>query len=153
MVAKDKRMRLATVTAVVLSTPSLAQSKIETGTYATHLPAACGRGRRVLLKLFTDNSYLFVQRYLCKPWSPARTRTGSWHLDGEDVVLSDESDEMRFSPMQGGCSTSVTVTDTSDFFSSRRNNRVVLNHLLSAARRRSSRNQLSHRSVSAAKRS
>lgn len=41
-------------------------------TYATDLPSASGCGRRILLELFADDTYLFVQRYLCRAWSPSQ---------------------------------------------------------------------------------
>ncbi len=64
--------------------------------------SAFGCGRRLLLELFTDASYLFVQRYLCRPWSPAQIKTGSWKTEGEHIVLFSNGDEMRFSMDAGG---------------------------------------------------
>ena len=61
-----------------------------------------GCGRRLLLELFTDDSYVFVQRYLCRPWSLAQMKIGSWKTEGEHMVLSSDGDEMRFSMDAGG---------------------------------------------------
>jgi len=80
----------------------LAQENAYTGTYAADLPSASGCGRRLVLELFTDDSYFFVQRYLCKPWTPAQLETGSWMVDGEGLVLSSTSGEMRFSAGTAG---------------------------------------------------
>ncbi len=97
-----KRSCLALVVASALCSPALAQGKVDAGTYAADLPSASGCGRRLLLELFTDDSYVFVQRYLCKPWSPAQMKTGSWKIEGEQLVLSPKGDEMRFSMGAGG---------------------------------------------------
>ena len=67
------------------------------GTYAADLPSASGCGRRMLLELFADDTYVFVQRYLCRPWSPSQTESGTWRSDGESVVLSFAGKEIRFS--------------------------------------------------------
>lgn len=80
---------------------SLAESKSYAGTYAADLPSASGCGRRVILELFGDQSYLFVQRYLCKPWSDAQLRIGIWKADSKRVVLSSTGDEMHFSVGDG----------------------------------------------------
>ena len=95
--ATIKRSCLALVVASALCSPALAQEKADAGTYAADLPSASGCGRRLVLELFTDDSYVFVQRYLCKPWSPAQMKTGSSKTEGEQLVLSPKGDEMRFS--------------------------------------------------------
>ncbi len=77
--------------------PVPAKGAADAGTYAADLPSASGCGRRLLLELFTDDSYVFVQRYLCKPWSPAQLKSGFWKTEGEQLVLSPTGDEMRFS--------------------------------------------------------
>jgi len=82
--------------------PVLAKGAAGAGTYAADLPSASGCGRRLVLELFADDSYVFVQRYLCKPWSPAQMKTGSWKAEGEHMVLSSDGDEMRFSTGAGG---------------------------------------------------
>ncbi len=82
--------------------PVLAKGAADTGTYAADLPSASGCGRRLVLELFTDDSYVFVQRYLCKPWSAAQMKAGSWKSEGEHMVLSSDGDEMRFSMGAGG---------------------------------------------------
>ena len=66
------------------------------GTFAADLPSASGCGRRILLELFTDASYVFVQRYLCRPWSSAQMESGSWSREGGAVVLRSARGEMRF---------------------------------------------------------
>lgn len=93
--AKPMGLALALASMVCLST--LAEGTIYAGTYVADLPTASGCGRRILLELFTDDSYLFVQRYLCKPWTPAQLESGTWIVDGEDLMLSSEFGEMRFS--------------------------------------------------------
>ena len=93
--AKPMGLALALASMVCLST--LAEGTIHAGTYVADLPTASGCGRRILLELFTDDSYLFVQRYLCKPWTPAQLESGTWIVDGEDLMLSSEFGEMRFS--------------------------------------------------------
>lgn len=82
--------------------PMPAKGAADAGTYTADLPSASGCGRRLLLELFTDDSYVFVQRYLCRPWSPAQMKTGSWKTEGEHMVLSSDGDEMRFSMGAGG---------------------------------------------------
>ena len=96
------RLCLALVVAGALCSPVLANGEADAGTYAADLPSASGCGRRLVLELFTDNSYAFVQRYLCKPWSPAQLKIGSWKTEGEHMVLSSDGDEMRFSMGVGG---------------------------------------------------
>ena len=59
-------------------------------------------GRRLLLELFTDNSFVFVQRYLCRPWSPAQLQAGSWKFENDALVLSSEAQELRFAPEDDG---------------------------------------------------
>jgi hypothetical protein len=76
---------------------ALAQENAYTGTYVADLPSASGCGRRLVLELFTDDSYFFVQRYLCKPWTLAQIETGSWTLDSDHVVLSSAESNTRFS--------------------------------------------------------
>jgi hypothetical protein len=96
------RFCLAIILASAFCSSSLAESKSYAGTYVADLPSASGCGRRVLLELFEDESYLFVQRYLCKPWSNAQLRTGVWKADADRVVLSSTGDEMQFSMGEGG---------------------------------------------------
>lgn len=79
-----------------------AQGRIDAGTYVADLPTASGCGRRMLLELFADDSYLFVQRYLCRPWTPAQMETGSWLVDGQGLVLLSTAGEMRFSASVAG---------------------------------------------------
>ncbi len=69
-------------------------------TYAADLPSASGCGRRILLELFADDTYLFVQRYLCRSWSPSQMETGTWRGDGESVVLTSAERETRFSRIE-----------------------------------------------------
>ncbi len=59
--ATIKRSCLALVIASALCSPALAQKKADAGTYAADLPSASGCGRRLLLELCTDDSYVFVQ--------------------------------------------------------------------------------------------
>ena len=75
----------------------LARDTANSGTYVADLPSASGCGRRLVLELFTDDSYFFVQRYLCRPWTPAQMQTGAWILDGEYLVLSSAENAVRFS--------------------------------------------------------
>ncbi len=96
------RLCLVMGLASVACSPVPAMEEADVGTYAADLPSASGCGRRLLLELFTDASYLFVQRYLCRPWSPAQIKTGSWKTGGEHIVLFSNGDEMRFSMDAGG---------------------------------------------------
>lgn len=82
--------------------PMPATGTADAGTYTADLPSASDCGRRLLLELFTDDSYVFVQRYLCRPWSPAQIKIESWKTEGEHMVLSSDGDEMRFSMDVGG---------------------------------------------------
>ena len=81
----------------MLCASSSAQTQSYAGTYAADLPTASGCGRRVLLELFEDESYLFVQRHLCRPWSDAQLTTGIWMIDDDRLVLSSVGNEMQFS--------------------------------------------------------
>lgn len=87
--------------ASVACLPVPAKEEVDAGTYVADLPSASGCGRRLLLELFTDGSFVFLQRYLCRPWSPAQMNTGSWQTVGEQMVLSSHGDEMRFSMDDG----------------------------------------------------
>ena len=102
MVTTIRRSCLALVVASALCFSALAQDKADAGTYAADLPSASGCGRRLLLELFTDDSYVFVQRYLCKPWSPTQLKSGFSKTEGDQLVLSPTGDEMRFSMGVGG---------------------------------------------------
>ncbi|NIQ58673.1 MAG: hypothetical protein GWN71_44225, partial [Gammaproteobacteria bacterium] len=64
--------------------------------YATELPSASGCGRRILLDLYSDGTYVFVQRYLCRPWSNAQLETGEWTGDAGGVVLAASGRETHF---------------------------------------------------------
>ena len=97
-----KGLFLSVTLAWAVCSSSLAQEKAYTGTYVADLPSASGCGRRLVLELFTDDSYFFVQRYLCKPWTPTQMEVGSWIVDGEGLVLSSASGEMRFSAGAAG---------------------------------------------------
>lgn len=68
----------------------------DAGTFAADLPSASGCGRRVLLELFADDTYVFVQRYLCRPWTSAQMETGSWLGDGREIVLTSTGVGTRF---------------------------------------------------------
>ena len=102
MKATIKCMSFALVLASMACSSVPAQGRIDAGTYVADLPTASGCGRRILLELFTDDSYLFVQRYLCKSWTPAQMETGSWLVDGEGLALSSTAGEMRFSAGAAG---------------------------------------------------
>lgn len=65
-------------------------------TWAADLPSASGCGRRMLLDLYADGTYLFVQRYLCRPWSSAQLETGAWSGDADGVLLVAGERETRF---------------------------------------------------------
>ena len=101
-------MRIAILIALTLLLASAgcaskpARSEVGAGTYATDLPAASGCGRRILLELFSDQSYVFVQRYLCRPWSPAQMETGTWKSRGDRLTLSSGAQKMHFSASDGG---------------------------------------------------
>jgi hypothetical protein len=95
-------MSFAFVLTSIACSSTLAQGSIKAGTYVADLPTASGCGRRILLELFAGDSYLFVQRYLCKPWTLAQLETGSWMTGGEELVLSSTSGEMRFSAGAAG---------------------------------------------------
>ena len=95
------RLCLVLSLASVACSPVPAKGEVDAGTYAADLPSASGCGRRLILELFTDGSYVFVQRYLCRPWSPAQMKTGSWKTEGAHMVLSSDGDEMRFSMDDG----------------------------------------------------
>ena len=97
MATAIKQLCLALVMASAVCSSTLAQGRGNAGTYATNLPSASGCGRRIVLELFADDSYVFVQRYLCKPWTPAQMETGSWTIEVQHLVLSSTSHEMRFS--------------------------------------------------------
>ena len=79
-----KSMGFALALASMACSTAPAQGRIQAGTYVADLPTASGCGRRILLELFSDKSFLFVQRYLCKPWTPAQMDTGFWVVDGEE---------------------------------------------------------------------
>jgi hypothetical protein len=97
MMTTIARLCLILGLASVACSPVLAKGAAGAGTYAADLPSASGCGRRLLLELFTDGSYVFVQRYLCRPWSPAQMKTGSWKIEGARMVLSSDEEKMRFS--------------------------------------------------------
>ena len=104
MATAIKQLCLALVMASAVCSSTLAHGKGNAGTYAANLPSASGFrlpasgcGRRIVLELFTDDSYVFVQRYLCRPWTPAQMETGSWGIEVQHLVLSSTSHQMRFS--------------------------------------------------------
>lgn len=90
------RLTLALGLTAALCAPSLAKGNAYAGTYAADLRSASGCGRRVLLELFTDESFVFVQRYLCRPWSDAQLTAGSWKTSGGRIVLSSGGEKMEF---------------------------------------------------------
>ena len=81
--------------ALAIGAPAQAGGEIG-GTYGADLPSASGCGRRILLDLYADGTYLFVQRYLCRPWSNAQLETGDWTADAGGVVLKAQGRETRF---------------------------------------------------------
>lgn len=93
---------LAGLLAAALCLPLPVSAATGAGTYAADLPTASGCGRRMLLELFTDNSFVFVQRYLCRPWSPAQLQTGTWRSENDTLVLSSEAQELLFAPEGDG---------------------------------------------------
>lgn len=91
-----KRMGVVLVLACALCSTATAGGDSDAGTYAADLPSASGCGRRVLLELFADDTYVFVQRHLCRPWSPAQMETGSWMRDPGEILLQAAGRETRF---------------------------------------------------------
>lgn len=81
---------------------SLSESNSYVGTYAVDLPSASGCGRRVVLELFSDESFLFVQRYLCRPWSNKQISKGAWKMEDGRVILASTDGEVHFSIGDGG---------------------------------------------------
>jgi len=90
------RLAFALGLTAALCTPTLAKGNAYAGSYAADLQSASGCGRRVLLELFTDLSFVFIQRYLCRPWSDAQLTAGFWEAAGNRIVLSSGSEEMEF---------------------------------------------------------
>ena len=97
MLTTIKQLCLVVALPSALCASALAGGNTDAGTYVADLPSASGCGRRMVLELFTDDSYLFVQRYLCRSWSPVQMETGAWNIDGEHLVLSSTATETRFS--------------------------------------------------------
>lgn len=95
---RTRGVSLAVLLAGALCLPGPALAGPRAGTYTADLPSASGCGRRMLLELFSDNSYVFVQRHLCRPWSPAQMQTGTWKSENDELMLSSEAGEMRFAP-------------------------------------------------------
>lgn len=93
---------LVLILVIASATPARAGGDANGAIYAADLPSASGCGRRILLALFADDTYLFVQRYLCRPWSPSQMETGTWRGDGESVVLTSVEKETRFSRVERG---------------------------------------------------
>jgi len=61
MMTTFARLCLVMGLASVACSPVPAMEEADVGTYAADLPSASGCGRRLLLELFTDDSYVFVQ--------------------------------------------------------------------------------------------
>jgi len=100
-VTRTPRLCVAVILVSAFCSSTFAQSQSYAGTYATDLPSASGCGRRILLELFDDESYLFVRRYLCRPWSDAQITTGTWKIDDDRVFLSSTGNGMQFSVGEG----------------------------------------------------
>jgi len=97
-----KQIALALLLASSGCAPKFTMAEIGAGTYVAGLPSASGCGRRMLLELFSDQSYVFVQRYLCKPWSSAQMETGTWKSQDEELTLSSGAKQTRFTASDGG---------------------------------------------------
>ena len=98
MTETTRGLGLAALLAMTCCLPGLARAGAGAGTYTADLPSASGCGRRMLLELFSDNSFVFVQRYLCRPWTSRQVETGTWKFDNDQLVLSSSLGETRFAP-------------------------------------------------------